>query len=368
VNKIVVLLIGIFGFLSLGVSANSNEVRARWQKPVPIFDQKFDWLRLTSDEWLKGDIISMYDDELEFDSEEFDRIIFDWEDVAELRSRFDQRIRLSDGSILKGFLIVKGARVTILSDGKPYDFPLSDLLSITSSGEMRRNLWDSRISLGMNFLAGNIGQKDLNSTIKVERRTPETRFNTSLLINYSEVSDKEDKTRVVKADSQRVNSYLDWFYTADIFIRLIDYEYFSDSLQNINSRNTIGAAFGYHIIDNKRIVWDITAGPSYQKTSFDNTVSNESEDSAVISLGTLVEYEISSRIDYVIGYQVQFVNDTLGKRIHNLKTGFSFDLKHNFDLDFNLYIDRIASPFIDANGEIPEPNDYRLVVGFAYSF
>jgi putative salt-induced outer membrane protein YdiY len=310
----------------------------------------------------------MYDDELEFDSEEFDRLIFDWEDVAELRSRFDQQIRLSDDSILEGFLIVKKGRVTILSDGVPYDFPLSDLLSITSSGETRKNLWDGRVNLGINFLKGNIGQEDYTGTLKLERRTPETRFNSTVFFNYSEVSEKDDSEDIVKADSIRVSSYFDWFYTANIFIRIVDYEYFRDSLQNINSRNTVGAAFGYHVINHKRILWDVTAGPSYQQTSFANTLSSEKEDSAVISLGTLFEYEVSSKIDYVVDYQLQFVSDELGKRIHTLKTGFSFDFKYDIDLDFNLYIDRIARPFVDANADIPEENDYRLVVALAYDF
>ena len=53
-------------------------------------------LKLQSGEWLKGDIISMYDDELEFESEEFDTIFFDWQDVKELRSRFDQQIRFRE--------------------------------------------------------------------------------------------------------------------------------------------------------------------------------------------------------------------------------------------------------------------------------
>ena len=112
-----------------------------WQKPTPIFSQKFDWLRLKSDEWLKGDIISMYDDELEFDSDEFGIKTFDWDDVAELRSRFDQQIRFADGRVEQGFLIVKDGHLILLSQGREQHYPLSELLSITSSGENRKDIW-----------------------------------------------------------------------------------------------------------------------------------------------------------------------------------------------------------------------------------
>ena len=48
-----------------------------WKNPNPIFKQQFDWLRLTSGEWLKGDIVSMYEDSLEFDSDKFGVKFFD---------------------------------------------------------------------------------------------------------------------------------------------------------------------------------------------------------------------------------------------------------------------------------------------------
>ncbi len=46
----------------------------------------FDWIRLPSDEWLKGEIISMYDRELEFDSDELGDLTFDFDDLKEIRT------------------------------------------------------------------------------------------------------------------------------------------------------------------------------------------------------------------------------------------------------------------------------------------
>jgi hypothetical protein len=37
----------------------AEEYKSKWQKPTAIFKQDFDWIKLTSDEWLKGDIVSM---------------------------------------------------------------------------------------------------------------------------------------------------------------------------------------------------------------------------------------------------------------------------------------------------------------------
>ena len=317
---------------------------------------------------MKGDIISLYDDELEFDSEEFDTQTFDWEDVKELRSRFDQSIRLRDNRVIEGFIIVKNGELRIISDGKEQIFPLSELLNITSSSESRLGLWDGKITLGANFLKGNVNQQDYTITSILQRRTTASRLRFDFLYNYSELEGDKGKENIIKANSRRFSGIYDWFYSADIFFRLIDLELFQDELQNIESRNTLGSALGYHLIDSKRVQWDITAGPSYQETIYIDSVTDDHQQSAVLSLNTLLEYELSGDIDFVFDYQLQFVNSESGSRLHNLKIGFSFDLAYDIDFDISLYIDRIAEPVSMASGELPKENDYRTVVSLSYDF
>ena len=57
---------------SVMVTATSLPARsAEWEPPPPMPD-KFDWVQLKSGEWLKGEIKVMYEDSLEFDSEELE--------------------------------------------------------------------------------------------------------------------------------------------------------------------------------------------------------------------------------------------------------------------------------------------------------
>lgn len=343
-----------------------QEKRLVWQKPTPIFSQGFDWLKLTSDEWLKGDIISMYDDELEFDSDEFGIKSFDWKDVSELRSRFDQQIRLADGRIVQGFLIVKEGHLKLISGGTEQNFPLSDLLSITSAADKRRDLWDAKVSLGIDFSQGNSNQLDYIVTAEVQRRTPTTRLKVDFDFNYSESS--TDEQSVVSVNSRRLNAYLDWFINADIFLRAIEYENYSDLQQNIKVRHSLGVSLGYHIVNTKRIEWDFTVGPSYQNTEYEAQVVTESDGSGALSLSTLFDYEISSKIDYILDYQMKFVSDDSGARSHTFKTGFEFEFIDDLDLDVMFYLDRIAKPVASIENGTPESNDYRLAISFGYQF
>jgi len=364
------ILLFVFCYVLLVMSAMSSENNLpKWQKPIPTFSQKFDWLKLTSDEWLKGEIISMYDDELEFDSEEFGLKTFDWQDISELRSRYDQNIRFSDGKVVQGFLIVKDEKLILISNGEEQEFPLTELMSITSTVDERKELWDAKISFGMDVSKGNTNQLDYIMTAKVQRRTPYTRLRSDLVYNYSKSTQDEDDK--VLTDMTRLTSYMDWFYSGRVFFRLFDYEYYSDLQQNIKSRHSLGSSLGYHFIDNKRLQWDATIGPSWQLSSFDNDLTENNETSGVIAIGSLIEYKISNKIDFTLDYQIQFVEEESGKRNSHLKTGVEFKFTNDFELDLFFYLDRIAKPA--PNNSLnslsaPESNDYRFVVSLGYDF
>ena len=64
----------------------------RWRPPAPD-PKSFDWLRLNSGEWLKGEIDRMRDETLYFDSEELDNLKVDWEDIAAGAGRAGRRRR-----------------------------------------------------------------------------------------------------------------------------------------------------------------------------------------------------------------------------------------------------------------------------------
>ncbi len=363
-NKYLFLALALITFISNGQQTSDHaEV---WSPPTPVFSQKYDWLKLRSGEWLKGDIISMYDDELEFESDEFDTITFDWEKVTELRSRFDQQIRFANGEVKQGFLIVKDNHLVVISGGTEQHYPLSELLSITSSSDDRKELWDGKVSLGIDVNTGNVNQLDYLVSARVQRRTPFTRFKVDFTYNYSKST--ADENELVITDTSRLTSNLDWFYSSKVFFRVFDYEHFKDLQQNIKSRDTLGLSLGYHIYQNKRLQWDVTLGPSYQQTVYYNATDEDDQKSGVIALGTLFDYSVSSRLDFLFDYQLQFVEERSGKRNSHLKTGFEFEFKNNFELDVMLYLDRVAEPVASTGVSPPQSNDYRLVVSFGYDF
>jgi hypothetical protein len=105
-STVVIVFVKLFFasfMVAIFTASHAEDTVTAWVKPTPIFKQDYDWVKLTSDEWLKGDIISMYDQKLEFDSDELDTQIIDLDDVAELRSKNWQSISMYDGTIAEGY-------------------------------------------------------------------------------------------------------------------------------------------------------------------------------------------------------------------------------------------------------------------------
>jgi hypothetical protein len=84
---------GIAAALVLGLAGCSATgeptALAPTQEPsVPAADPQAessgsDWIRLASDEWLRGEIELLRDESLEFESEELDTLELDWDKVVE---------------------------------------------------------------------------------------------------------------------------------------------------------------------------------------------------------------------------------------------------------------------------------------------
>jgi len=373
-NKLsVTLLVKIFIpllSLSLVPFGYAEEGKNQWQKPTPIFKQDFDWVKLTSDEWLKGDIVSMYDEKLEFDSDELDVQTIDWEDVAELRSKEWQSIRMFDGTIAEGFLVLKDGQLSLVKGGVTTHYESSNLLSIASSGKNERDLWDGYINVGINLREGNTVQVDYTFSAGVQRRSASSRFKADYTSNYSRYEDQDTEVTHVTADSKRLTSSYDWFFNPKVYFRAADFEYIADEFLNLEYRLHYGIAIGYHLVDTSRTTWDVNAGPSYQISKFIDVQddASNSENSGGLTLGTDFTFEVTSDIDYEASYSVQIVDEAAGGKIHHFKTGLEIDLTNDFDLDLTFYADRTEKPKEDSLGEIPEKNDYRLVVSLGYDF
>jgi putative salt-induced outer membrane protein YdiY len=328
---------------------------------------EFDWIQLVSGEWLKGELVVLYDDEVEFDSDEMDLVLKDWEDITELRSARIVQVRFVDDSEATGRLLLEDGRVQVLAeDGTPLTGARNqfEVLTITAGKPSELSYWSGKLTVGANFRRGNSEQTVINSMLNLKRRTLESRFVLDYLGNYN-VTDE-----VRTANNHRATGTWDWFLTERFFLRPVFFEYFKDPFQNIDYRITIGAGAGYEIIDTAKIDWTAFLGPAYQAVRYVDVEpgADRTASTPVLVVGTNYEQELSSAVDLSFDYRFQITDQEAGRYNHHMVLSLETELTSVLDFDASVVWDRVQEPQPEADGTVPEKDDVWFILGLGIEF
>ncbi len=322
----------------------------------------FDWIQLKSGEWLKGRIKALQKRDLEFDSEELKLMIFDWNDIRQLRSTHVNDLLYGDNEKASGSLWITPNLVTI-GGPEARTFPRGQLQSITPGGS-RANYWSGKVSAGLTLTSGNTKQVDYNAQANLQRRTPATRFKLGYIGNISRINNVES------ANNQRVNTEFDFWLTRRLYLITPLAEYFSDPFQNVARRGTLGVGVGYDIIAQRNLEWNVSTGPAYQQTWFDSVQagSESTRGSAALVFGSDFDWEITRRIDLILEYRGQYTKRDVGETTHHGVVKLELELTKRLDLDVSFVWDRIQNPKQESSGAVPKQDDFRLVLGLGLRF
>jgi hypothetical protein len=112
----------------------------------------------------------------------------------------------------------------------------------------------------------------------------------------------------------------------------------------------------------------VTAGVGGRYTKYVSVLPGESIDNTTPAggAGTLYDTELTSWMDFLLDYSFQIVDEEAGRYTHHFITTLSNDLIGDIDLDFSFVWDRIQKPQPDSEGNVPDQDDYQLIVAFSY--
>jgi putative salt-induced outer membrane protein YdiY len=332
--------------------------------PQSEYKGKFDWVQMTSGEWLKGEIIAMYDESLEFDSDEFDDQTLDWGDIKQIRSSQVMNVGFLNDVTAVGLLIVEGDRVTVVGEEETQEFRRADVLTITAGPPKEINFWSMKLFFGLVLRSGNSDIREVNTQANIKRRTVKNRVTIDLIGN-------ENTTEGVQtSDNQRASASWDKFISKRFFLKPVWGEYFRDPFQNIGSRVTLGVGAGYQLFDKPKVEWDVSGGPAYQETRFDSVEpdSPTAESTPAFAVGTVASWDITKWLEFDGNYSFQVINEKSGTYTHHLVASFESDITKWIDFDVSWIWDRIQNPTPAADGTVPEQDDYRTAVGLTFEF
>ena len=337
-----------------------------WRPPAPTGRDKFDWIELKSGEWLKGKIKSMQDEKLEFDSEELDLHSFKWEDIRTVRSprflsvRFDAKNEVE----LEGSLLVTTNRAYVISQTATNTYPRAELLAITPTGQREYSKWTGKLSAGLNIRTGNTKEVEYTAHATLQRRTPSTHLLLDYLGDFGAIND------VTTENNQRIAGQFDYFLSRRLFLRVPFVEYFSDPLQNLDSRFTAAAGVGYDLIHTRRTEWEVSLAPAYQKSRFVSVEPGEklTVSSPAMVIGTRLDIELTKRLDFIFEYRGQFTSTEAGANSQHTVATLEFEIHKRLTLDVSMSWDRTGNPSTQSDGTTPSKDDVRLTLGLGVDF
>lgn len=341
-----------------------------WKQFFPPPDSQFDWLRLTSGEWLKGELKSLYNFQLEFESDELDTLIFDWDDISVVRTAAPAAVRYENPAqgnvplVARGQLTLIGDTATIGSGPDATTIERNQIVAIAKGTLKERDFWSGKLTIGANIRSGNTEVTDSNIYFLIQRRRAISRFYTDYRANFSSTRGEETQ------NNHRVNSYFDSFTSRRWFWRVVFAEYFRDRFQNVENQFTLGTGAGYDLIRTPKTELNLFGGIGalYKEAVSVEEGQDTANTSPSISFGTYYDTELTSRLDFDFRYTGRLVDEENGQYIHNLVTTLSSDIVGELDLDLTWQWDRTQKPAQAADGSTPDQDDYRFTVGISYEF
>jgi putative salt-induced outer membrane protein YdiY len=364
-TKMIVFVCATVAAALLPAMVAAEDAPEPWQPTVPEgLPTDYDWIRLPSDEWLKGELLHMYDGTLEFDSDELGVLKFDFDDVKEIRSSRVVQVGFERREPAIGRLWLQDGTARVESEDGVVEFPSDEILTMIVGAPREINYWSFEVSVGGNIRSGNTDQVDYTGRLGAQRRTVRNRIGFDYLGNITEINSEET------SNNHRATLGWDLFLNQRLYVNVASVEWYRDPFQNISHRWTVGAGLGYELVDTPRTSWNASAGPAWQSTKFVSVGEGEDDtsDSPAFYIGTRFDHEVTGDIDFYFDYNLYLTDEENGTYNHHLDTGISFDLIGDLDAEISWVWDRIQDPRPLEDGTVPEQDDYRLIFGLGWSF
>lgn len=344
-------------------SVNVQKLQATWEEQTPKTNG-FDWIKTTKGEWFKGQIKAMYDEKVEFDSEEVGLYTFDLDDISNIKTHNVIDVNIEKVASVTGIMRMDDKKVRIIQGNTEYDFKREQVISFAPDGELERNLWSGKITISIDKRAGNKDQFDYTGQVNLRRRTDST----SLSIDYLGRTSNVDSEGV--ANDHRLSQTYNKFITRKFFWTPLFSEFYRDKYQNIDSQLTASIGIGYKIVDNRELEWSVSGGPGILSTQY-YTVEEGTDDaarSASLEMRTNLEYELFKRSDLIYDYKLTITDSASGSYKHHMIFTLENEITSWLDLDFSFIWDHIKNPTNLEDNTTPFKNDYQLLVGVGLEF
>jgi len=340
-----------------------SKLQERWEdlSPTPL---AFDWIQTKKGEWFKGEIKALYNDKLEFDSEEIGEYTFNFDDIKQIKSYNIISVNIENLATFPGILRLDGDKLTIIQGENRYEFHRKDVVSFAPDGKYERNFWSAKVTASLDIRKGNTDQYDYSAQVKIQRRTAVSRLSFDYLGRITSQEERET------TNNHRINQKYDRYLTKYFFWTPLLSEYYSDIYKNIKAQITLGLGVGYTLLDTSKVTWSVSGGPAFLYTRYVTVPNNDDLGvySPAIVLSTKVEYEATNAVDITYSYKITYTDEDAGRYKHHMLLSFENEITSWLDFDITSVWDYILSPEAASDGNLPERSDFQFLIGLGIDF
>jgi len=235
-----------------------------------------DQVTLKNGDRLTGTIVSADGKTLVLKSEFAGEVNISWDAVTSIDSTENLNLTLKDGKRVSGkvttsdgkFVVppappVEKASVTAVRNDA--DQAAFDVETEKMAHPKITYFWSGLLDTGLALTSGNSSTLSYTLATKAVRETPRDKL--TLYTGYVYANDNSTPPSRTTANYLRSGVRGDLNLSPRVFVfAFADFE--SNQLQHLNLRQVYGGGFGYHVIKNDKMTFDVFGGGSYDRDSF----------------------------------------------------------------------------------------------------
>ena len=294
-----------------------------------------DELYLKNGDRITGQVITMAEGELIFETSYAGEIHIDWAEVSELKTDAPITVILSDETSLQGIPSpAEEGEMKLETEiiAEPVSFNIAEVKVINPIVEPPVKLL-ARVNFGLRIEGGNTDEEDYHIDGKIVARTKKNKFTAGLEL------DREETNDVRTTDNWLGYTRYDHYLTKKLYLNT-NTSFEKDEFKEISSRTVLGVGPGYELWDTDLKHLSTELGYAYTTESFEEDTPKD--DYSAIRFALDFDYFIYKKIFQFFHWDEAFINteDTediwlrsrTGLRFPIYK-GLTWTVQYNFDWD-----------------------------------
>lgn len=322
-----------------------------------------DQIELSNGDTLQGEIVSMVDGKLIFNSPVLGELEVAMSKLRRFSSDEAVKLQLVNGDVLESVITSSAEGVVELTlpekSGQPQRLSIDQIASINPA-PAKPVEWQGKLFAGLDVQTGNTEAQDIDVDIKAVRETKRDRV--ILTMNYEE-DRREDDTTGNLTTSKRyyaLGGHYDYFTSERVYI-YGDVHGEKESTANLDQRIKVGVGGGYRWIETEKTRLEVESGLSWVSEEF--TTNSMDEEYMALRVATRFAHALTSDIDLFNDAEWLVSFEDRDDQLFSMDSGLAYRLNGHISLEAKMHYDWDKSPAVGNDEE-----DFRYVFGVSWGF